>query len=59
MSRFAPVYRALGMILMLFGLTLLAPPVRTGPRALRARGFAFAQPNLDRALADLTARGGV
>ena len=25
MSRFAPVYRALGMILMLFGLTLLAP----------------------------------
>ena len=25
MTRFAPVYRALGMIIMLFGLTLLAP----------------------------------
>ena len=25
MTRFAPVYRALGMIIMLFGLTMLAP----------------------------------
>jgi trk system potassium uptake protein TrkH len=24
-TRFAPVYRALGMIIMLFGLTMLAP----------------------------------
>ena len=25
MTRFAPVYRALGMVIMLFGLTMLAP----------------------------------
>ena len=25
MTRFAPVYRALGMIIMLFGMTMLAP----------------------------------
>ena len=25
MTRFSPVYRALGMIIMLFGLTMLAP----------------------------------
>ncbi len=45
MTRFAPVYRALGMIIMLFGLTMLAPLILshvTGDGAQSAYDEAFA-----------------